>query len=158
LLFFFLILRSSKGVFAGVVFLFAVLGGILGIQELKRVDQESNLLSWSDAGKSYVIGRVASSCEEGEEGARLVLEGLAIQREGKTEPLSGRLLLRIGQGSCPFEAGDIVQTYTNLKRPDRYRNDSSFDYPFFLKTKGVTATAYVDSTQAVVKIGEQTNR
>src|SRR5262245_33432082 len=63
LLFFFLILRSSKGVFAGVVFLFAVLGGILGIQELKRVDQESNLLSWSDAGKSYVIGRVASSCE-----------------------------------------------------------------------------------------------
>src|SRR5262244_702082 len=61
-LFFFLILRSTKGVFVATAFLFALLGCFLGKHELKRIEQASNLLQWADGQKNYVIGRVIAPC------------------------------------------------------------------------------------------------
>jgi competence protein ComEC len=161
LLFAALLRHSSIITYLASLVLFIAVGWVSGSYSLGKVKNESNLLNWANGEKSYLIGRIDSPCEADEKGLRLNFHALTLKQSVNTVPVSGHLFLKIGnnkeQAECPFQEGDIVQTYTLLKQPDRFKNRFSFDYPFFLLTRGITATAYVESELSVVKIGEETS-
>ncbi|MFO1518514.1 MAG: DNA internalization-related competence protein ComEC/Rec2 [bacterium] len=147
--------RKIAGVYLFSALLFVSVGAFSAFYSLEKVKRESNLDQNIGAEKIYWIGKVDGPCEQEEEGGKLTLEMLAMKKGEAVSPLSGRLSLRIGKSACRFQPGEVVQSFSRLRLPDRYRNFHSFDYPFFLLTRGITAVSYVDSDEFVVKVGDE---
>lgn len=148
---------SIPGIQLSSILLFILVGWGIASFSISKVGKNYSFFQWESEQKSYLIGKVESPCEKKQESAELVLNLLAMRRQEKTETSSGRLLLKIGNGNCRFQEGDIVQTFTQIKRPDRFRNFGSFDYPFYLLGKNINFTAYVENEDFIVKLGEEKN-
>ncbi len=139
-------------------FLFAALGYWSTMQKLESVDQHSNLRSFISNEKIFLRGKIAERCVQDQEGGALVVDAWQVTRLEKSLPAHGKIGLRVaGENACDFSVGDVVQTYAVLKAPGRYFNEHSFDYPFYLKLQGITATAFVESKDFVVKMGEESS-
>jgi len=148
---------SIPGIQLSSILLFILVGWWLASFSISKVEKNYSFFQWESEQKSYLIGKVESPCEKKQESTELVLNLLSIRRQEKTDIPSGRLLLKIGKGNCRFQEGDIVQTFTQIKRPDRFRNFGSFDYSFYLLIKNINFTAYVENEDFIVKLGEEKN-
>ena len=147
-------LRKEKGIFLSSAFLFIAIGYGIASFSLLRVEKASNLLQKTGEEKVYWVGLVVSDCESEGTGAKTTVDVRAFRSEGAEQAVSGRSIVRIGEGSCAFQQGDILRSFSAFKRPLRYRNEGSFDYPFFLLTRQITATTFVESGGFLVKVGE----
>ncbi len=148
---------SIPGIQLSSILLFILVGWGIASFSISKVEKNYSLFEWESEQKSYLIGKVDAPCEKKQESTELVLNLLAIRRQEKTEKPFGRLLLKIGKGDCRFQEGDIVQTFTQIKQPDRFRNFGSFDYSFYLLSKNINFTAYVENEYFIVKLGEEKN-
>src|SRR4030095_1185386 len=133
--------RLKLGVLISIALGFALLGHTLAGVRLDSIEQKKLLAPQGD-GAAYLIGRVEGACEEGEEGASFVMEAKALRfsEEASARPARGKVLGRIKEGGCVGEVGGVGAGLGEIKNPRRFQNRSSFDYPFFLKTRGITAT------------------
>ncbi len=149
--------RFISGIQLSSTLLFLFVGWGIASFSISKVEKNYSFFQWESEQKSYLIGKIDAPCEKKQESTEIVLNLLGIRRNDKTERPSGRLLLKIGNGNCRFQEGDIVQTYTQIKKPDRFRNFGSFDYPFYLRAKNINFSAYVENEDFIVKVGEERN-
>lgn len=70
---------------------------------------------------------------------------LGYELEGAFRPLKLGLQVRVKRGPCVVKPHQVYRTIIKLSQPKRFKNPSSFDYPFYLKTQGVDLLAYVSS-------------
>ncbi len=68
----------------------------------------------------------------------------------KYKKLNVGIQVRVKNGTCDIKPGNIYSTLAKFYLPRRYKNPSSFDYPFYLKTQGVDLLAYVLSERFIV--------
>lgn len=122
--------------------------------QLKLSEIEANRVAKRDLGleKVYWVGKIAAPCEEQEEGARFVVEAWELRQGSQITPLQGKVLLTVaGEQACSFSQGDVIQVYGKIKTPESYRNQKAFDYAFYLKVQGITATSFVESKDHIAK-------
>jgi len=147
--------KNAVGVGLGFVLIFFCVGDLITTLSLEKTDRNSNLIQRAGDQKVYWVGRVLSNCESEETGGKTAVQVDRFKGKDGEMSVSGRVLLRIGEGDCPLKRGDVVQSFSSFKRPDRFRNEGSFDYPFFLLSQGISATTFVETKDFVVKIGEE---
>ncbi len=80
------------------------------------------------------------------------LECLQLQNDGEWRPVSGRLLATVTGHMEHARLGDIVEVRGLLARPTGPRNPDQFDYPDYLRSKGVRCVAYCKFPEAVQRI------
>ena len=138
-----------------ILLLFSSFGYWSARKAIEQVDHSSFLSQIGDE-KVYWGGKVLESCELTERGSRYEVEVLEIKENEKILSTRGKVLLTVaGEEYCGFQYGDLIQSHSKFKLPDYFHNPYAFDYPFYLKTKGLIATTFVDSRDFVVKRGEQ---
>ncbi len=153
-----LIALFSKKTFlihSGSAFIFLGVGALICTSSVQRLESTSTLSAHMNGEKKYLLGQVMSPCEVKGEGFQISVQAQAIKIQENWQRLGGGFLLKVGQGKCRFELGDVIQTWIILRSPEFFKNRYSFDYPFFLKTRGLFATAFVEDEFAVVKVGEK---
>jgi len=139
--------RKSLLIFA-LLGLFFFLGHWGGQLSASKVHRESNLSRFTQGEKVYWLGRVSELCRPTEEGGKIVVELWEVKQAEQVFPAQGKVLLTVGgEGACAFGPGDVLQGYSKLKEPDYFRNRHAFDYPFYLLSQGITATAFAESKE-----------
>lgn len=137
-------------------FLFAIPALWLTQNSIHHIENHSNLLQFAGSEKLRWLGKVLEPCQQSEKSGKLILELWEIEESDKIYPVQGRLLLTIpGEEACQFSQGDVLKVLGRLKAPDSYRNRDAFDYAFYLKSQGITATGFVESKDFVVKLDSQ---
>lgn len=58
------------------------------------------------------------------------------------------LLTLLGEDS-PYQKGDQLKFFAKLKEPTSYQNPGGFDYKKYLKRQGISATAFIESTDQI---------
>lgn len=131
--------------------LFSVLGFWTAQIKFSQVEAHS-LKSVTGQDKSYWLGKISEPCQLKEGGAHYLVDLWEVVKEAKIMPVQGKILLTVGEESaCSFSAGEVIQVYSKLKAPDSFRNRHAFDYAFYLKTQGITATSFVETQEYVAR-------
>jgi len=113
------------------------------------VDVSGRLVSWS----------LARNGRKGEADALLLTLDLDRLRLGRVRlPARGRIRLRapaaaaLTSGDGRLVRGASVEAFARLQLPRRYANPGSFDYPLYLKVRGIQGVGSVKSSR-LLKIG-----
>lgn len=148
---------NSKEVFQKILIaissllLFSVLGFWSAQVHFQKIEAQS-LKSVTAQEKSYWLGKIAEPCQLKEEGAQYIVDLWEVVQESKISSVQGKVLLSVGEEeSCSFPSGQVIQVYSKLKSPDSFRNRHAFDYEFYLKTQGITATSFVESKEYIAR-------
>lgn len=100
-----------------------------------------------------VEGVIDSRPEATERGSRLTLQVESIRDGGALRPVTGRLLLAVGEGRGDFLTGDRVRFATRIKRPRNFGLPGEFDGERFLALRNIFATGFVRTSDEVAFIG-----
>jgi competence protein ComEC len=101
------------------------------------------LAGWIEDLEPSGADRVALQC---------VVEAAAFPSGGNLEPLAWPLRVRLnvpGNTGHPWEPGARFETIARLGPPRRYGNPGSFDYPAWLRARGIELTGSVKSARLV---------
>ena len=101
-----------------------------------------------------VEGVIDSRPEATERGGRLYIRAAEIYREKRRTPVSGRLLLTIGEGRAPWMTGDRVRFASWIRSPRNFGLPGEFDYERHLAYREVFATAFVKTPGEMILIRE----
>ncbi len=131
--------RKSPGWLKGV--LFFLLGAVL----IHRVESPSiplhHILSYTNQGKMWVVGRVVTLFPE--RGKSIVLAAISA---GKTPSelltSTGHIKVTIRDADLLLAHGDIVRVKGSVRPFRNFANPGGFDYARFMKRKGITASLY----------------
>ncbi len=84
-------------------------------------------------------------CQVGSKSSRFSAKLLGWYEEDKFRPLHLGIQITIPETECSVLPGEVYRTYARFRLPQRFQNPHSFDYPFYLKTRGVMVLARVDA-------------
>ncbi len=101
-----------------------------------------------------VEGIIDSRPEVTERGSRVTLQTERIYRQKSYAPVTGRLILYIGEGKTELLTGDRVLFTTRLRRPRNFGLPGEFDYVRHLAYQKLYATAFVKRQQELILIRE----
>ena len=90
-----------------------------------------------------VTGIIDSRPEARERGMRLYLEAETVESDNRTIPVSGRILLYVGEGRSSCLTGDRVRVRTRLREPRNFGLPGEYDYRRQLALKGVYCTGFI---------------
>jgi len=85
-------------------------------------------------------------------GGRIYLRAVRIFRGKTVEPVSGGILLYIGEGHAPLASGDLIRFISRISRPRNFGVPGEFDYERYLAFRKVHATAFSRSAAEVILI------
>ncbi len=145
-------------IFASMFFLFFFAGNYSSHFNQKFFLESSNLSSYVNNPKIYLIARVEQRPEGVAAGPfRVLLSARAIKNEAGVNSAQGKLWLSIQNGEPTIEEGDIVQVVTHLNTINSFKNFGLFNYQEKQKQQGLVVQAWVEHAGFVVKIGEEKN-
>lgn len=90
-------------------------------------------------------GRLARGSETSGKSLHLLIDVERVRLGARPVPATGRLLLRLPRDAAPSpdvqhaRRGDAVEAFVRMGAPRRYANPGSFDYPLYLRARGVVA-------------------
>jgi competence protein ComEC len=102
--------------------------------------------------KVTIEGIVDSRPESTVEGCRIFLRCERIYGQSGYFPVSGRILLYVGEGKSEFLTGDRVRFITKLKKPRNFGLPGEFDYVRYLAYRKVYVTAFVSDIRNLILI------
>lgn len=85
-------------------------------------------------------------------GSSLILRTEHVYHDGRSESVSGDLMLYVADGDVTLARGDRIRCSTRISIPRRLGLPCEFDYPRYLSFQGVEATARVASQDEIVLI------
>ncbi|MBF0491981.1 MAG: DNA internalization-related competence protein ComEC/Rec2 [Deltaproteobacteria bacterium] len=157
-------LNRPTGIFSSrrrefsIFFLFFFAGNFSAHFNQKSFVQSSNLSSYLNTPKIYLIARVQQRPEGIAPGPfRILLSALAIKRENEVSEVRGNVWLTVQNGEPAVEEGDVVQLVSRFGEVTSFKNFGLPNYQETLKRQGVLVQAWVEQAEFVVKIGEEKN-
>ncbi|WP_459815881.1 DNA internalization-related competence protein ComEC/Rec2 [Geotalea toluenoxydans] len=127
--------------------------GNLSLKDLLHSDfQKNHIVRFVSDEPVTLEGVVDSRPEARAAGSRLHLEAERLYRAGGYVPVTGRVLLYVGEGHPEVLAGDRVRVVSRLHRPRNYGLPGEFDFVRNLALKGIFATAFASRADDVVLV------
>lgn len=99
-----------------------------------------------------VEGVIAGRMEGTATGSRVCLDTERIYRGRSATPVTGKLLIYVGEGEPECLTGDRVRLLARIRQPENYGLPGEFDLVRFLALKGIYATAYIPKAERLVLI------
>ncbi|MBI5286969.1 MAG: ComEC family competence protein, partial [Deltaproteobacteria bacterium] len=133
---------------------FFFLGALLGTQEanpLLPADHIKNLPGLLKD-KVRVEGVLYRSPERLLDRTRLYIRGERVFAEDRVIPVSGNILVTVGDRDINLRYGDRVRFMTRLRIPRNLGNPGGFDYEGYLAREGIFVTGYVENGRWVVRM------
>jgi len=109
----------------------------------------SSIKLYSDS-KVQLEGLVKDRPEPYGDGCRLNIQIVSAISAGNVVPLAGMLQLKVKQGIPKLLTGDRVRFIAKINEPRLLGLPGEFDYPSYLKFKGIAATSFVKSSTDVL--------
>ncbi len=131
--------------------------GNLALQPYLAPQLPANHIARSVADEPLQVeGIIDSRPEATERGSRVTLQTERLYRQNSYAPVTGRLILYIGEGTTALLTGDRVRFTTRLRPPRNFGLPGEFDYVRYLAYQKLYVTAYVKRQQELVLIREGT--
>lgn len=99
-----------------------------------------------------IEGIIDARPEWQEAGGRIYLRAIRIFLEKSVLPVSGRILLYVGEGHAAYATGDLIRFSSRINRPRNFGIPGEFDYERYLAFQRVSATAYSRTAGEVILI------
>lgn len=100
-------------------------------------------------------GRISEFPDTGIDKTRLCIDLTTLYKEDVPYPMTGRLLLTIGEKETDLRYGETVRFLARVREPHNFNNPGGFDYRKYLALKGIFATAFLKDADGIVKTGER---
>jgi competence protein ComEC len=131
------------------------LWGNLALKPLLCPDFQSNhIKQYTSDSPLSLEGVVYSRPEVTEKGCRLYLKIDRLYVAGRTEMLTGRMVLYTADGKAVCRTGDRVRFMSRVMVPRRHGLPGEFDYQRFLAFRGIYVTGFVTGADDIVIIRE----
>jgi len=118
--------------------------GNLALQPLIKPVFPQNHLARLHLPEPVVLTAVVDRRPEiGERGSRLYLEAESVREGGRSLPVTGRLLLYVGDGRTTVSTGDRIRVRTRLRQPRPFGIPGEYDLQRRLALQGVYLTGFV---------------
>ena len=142
---------ASRHLFHITLFLLCFAWGCLSLDPHLHPDFPSSHVVHIVSDKPQIVeGIIASRPEATDMGYRLLLDTERLYEGADSKPLTGRLLLFVGEGKPEMLTGDRVRCVTRIKQPRMYGLPGEFDYPRYLAYRDIFATGFVKSGEDVI--------
>lgn len=99
-------------------------------------------------------GRISESPDLGVGKTRLPIDLSTLYVGDISHPVTGKLLLTVGEKETGFKYGEAIRFLARVKRPRNFHNPGGFDYEKYLALKGIFATSFLKDAEGIVRIAE----
>lgn len=99
-------------------------------------------------------GKISSSPSPGLDKTRLSIELSTLYAGDIPYPVTGKLLLTMGEKETDLRYGETIRFLARVKRPRNFHNPGGFDYEKYLALKGIFATSFLKDAEGIVRIAE----
>jgi competence protein ComEC len=142
---------TTRHLFHITLFLLCFAWGCLSLDPHLHPDfPSSHVVHLASNEPRVVEGIIVSRPEATDTGYRLLLDTERLYEGADSKPLTGRLLLYLGEGKPEMLTGDRVRCVTRIKKPRMYGLPGEFDYPGYLAYRDIFATGFVKSGNDVI--------
>ncbi len=100
-------------------------------------------------------GRISESPDLGMDKTRLPVDLSTLYAGDIPYPVTGKLLLTMGEKGIGLKYGETIRFLARVKRPRNFHNPGEFDYEKYLALKGIFASAFLKDAEGIVKTGER---
>jgi competence protein ComEC len=142
---------TTRHLFYATLFLLCFAWGCLSLDSHLHPDfPPSHVVHLASNEPHVVEGIIVSRPEATDTGYRLLLDTERLYEGAGSKPLTGRLLLFVGEGKPEMLTGDRVRCVTRIKQPRLYGLHGEFDYPGYLAYRDIFATGFVKTENDVI--------
>lgn len=118
---------------------------VLYWQSLSPIQSASDIRSFADGQYHILSGKLIRQHAGPDNHSKLDLQDLILYNTEQATPLVGRLRLTVDQLERQFLPGDRIQFRTRIKRPRSFGTPGEFNYPRYLASHKIFATAFMRS-------------
>ena len=144
------VVKGARLLYASIVLLFLSIGVILITPVVHPTEFPESLEAYASKKRVVISGVVATSPESKRNTTRVVLSDLLVKKGARWHAVNGRLALTVGEKMTDVSLGDTLVFSGRIKRPHNFDNPGGFDYEFYLKRMGVSATSFVESPDNLI--------
>jgi competence protein ComEC len=120
--------------------------------QLEMQQENATVRHYISATPVIVEGVIASRPAAFPEGMRMEIEAEKLVINDLAVPVSGKVQLSVNKGHTGFLRGDRVRFKSVLSRPVKLGLPGEFDYPAYMRRKGIFALARIKSSDQLILI------
>ncbi len=143
--------RRCSVIFRMLPLLFLGFGACLYHLYLQPPQSCRNISVFADGETVIVQGKVLNAMSGEESGCRIDLDTTQVFIDSIVHPCIGRLRLFVEEGNALPNPGDQIRFASKLRRPQMFGTPGEFNYPRYLAGQNIFATAFVGSTNDLVR-------
>lgn len=150
-----ILLRKMPIIFFALSMLTLSILGIARMQAILNPSFPENYITNLIADEPLSLeGAISEPVERGLDRTRLYVNLLNLYTGEEAFPVTGKLLLTIGQKDTGLKYGDTIRFLARVKRPRNFHNPGGFDYERYLALKSIFATAFLKDAEGIIKTAE----
>lgn len=100
-------------------------------------------------------GKISSSPYLGLDKTRLSIDLSTLYAGDIPSPVTGKLLLTMGEKETGLRYGETIRFLAKVKRPRNFHNPGGFDHEKYLALSGIFATAFLKDAEGIVRTSER---
>lgn len=146
------LLRLTRTAALGILCLLAAAGFVRMQLWLHPDPAAHSVLGIAGQGLSNIEAVITAPPEQTIHRTRLTLAARSVHTPDTTTPVTGSVLLSLQEAQRHWRCGDRILFRARLHRPRNFENPGSYDYVRHLARRGIYATAFLQSDDAITKL------